>query len=428
MERKNNKPNNLLCLLLVTVSFFISTIASASGSFAVTLTLGKVADYGASPWYTNKISFGSSTVEMIFDNGTNLFWATTDQCASTACNAHSKINTSQTGFSFVTNPSYPKTISFGAWGSMEAKLGSVGFSMLKSAGTVQMSVQFQAATNYSGPQFQYLSWGGGIGLPSESSSIEPNITDFFGEILSSQQLSLTAISFEMDDSKETGTVTFGAFGPNAKKDIEIILEPKKSPDKDNMYLWGSNLYSAHIGVVGFSNLINGRFYLDTGSSRFKGGREFIEPILSVMLTYKDNSGNNIFETYTDVPNTRFTGIKYANGKGPDDYVGILPEFSVYVGDVCQGSSSNTALIQLAPSQYSYKVEIGDRAGEWVLAFHVLDGIDGLLVGSTLMKYFSTTFIYDINGNEYSQGNMIMYPRTDIPPYGEVVCVSKDSLN
>lgn len=142
------------------------------------LVQGPIADYGATPWFGGS-RFGISNMDIIFDTGTNLLWATTDKCTSIACTSHTRIDTSQPGFSFIPNPDYPKKVSFGPWGSMEVDLASITLGIAGFGDYIP--IQFDASLSYSGEKFQYLTWGAGIGLPSESSSVGPDIP-FFSEI------------------------------------------------------------------------------------------------------------------------------------------------------------------------------------------------------------------------------------------------------
>ncbi|MBC6413249.1 MAG: hypothetical protein GDA39_10480 [Hyphomonadaceae bacterium] len=395
------------------------SVTASSEEHTIHLENGKIADYGATPWYTDAVKLGVSQMEFIFDTGTNLFWATTDECVTVACAAHGQVSTSQSAFRFIPDPDYPKSVDFGSWGSMEVDLATVPLLANTSEGPIDYNIKFEASLNYSGPKFQYLNWGGGIGLPSESSSIQPGITDFFLQIYNDRPLTKPVVSFEMNTGVNSGTITFGNTGPHANPQKQAVLEPKKSSGPGLEYLWGTNLRTAKLGSSVLPDLTNSMFYLDTGSSRFKGGREFIEPILNRLLAIKDHSGTPIFETYSDDPTSRFTGIKYANGKNPGDFPELLPDFIFEVGQSCGNDASKTAQFTMAARNYSYKVEQGDRAGEYVVAFHVLDGVDGLLVGSTFMDGFSTTFAYDIGAagleaTGYSQGNMTLYAHESSP--------------
>ena len=89
------------------------------------LELGKMANYGATPWYTEEISAGTSQLRFALDSGANFIWATSDQCTTTACNAHNKVNTSQPGFVWVDETTVKH--SFGPWGSMYTRTGKVDF-------------------------------------------------------------------------------------------------------------------------------------------------------------------------------------------------------------------------------------------------------------------------------------------------------------
>ena len=75
--------------------------ASEDVSIVINLERGQLADYGATPWYTEDLAVGTSPMRFALDTGTNLLWATSDQCNTTACDAHKKVNTTQPGFSWV---------------------------------------------------------------------------------------------------------------------------------------------------------------------------------------------------------------------------------------------------------------------------------------------------------------------------------------
>lgn len=409
-------PIVLGCLLQLVTGF------AADEEIVLRLKMGPMADYGATPWFTPDLTMGTSSMQFALDTGTNLFWATIDECKTTACEAHQRVSTAQPDFEFISSKNYPKTVSFGPWGSMDVMLGQVPVDV----GSKRLpSARFDAAINYEGEKFQYLNWGGGAGLPSESNSVSPDINNVFLSVYETG-LPEAAFSFFTDPSIESGVAIFGGDDPSRYDPSTLVeLLPKKSPTPDLNYLWGTNVSNVSVGSTAISELTNGIFYLDSGSSRFKGGREYIEPILNQFLTYKDGDGNPIFETYSDEVGGTFTGIKYANGKSPEDYPDILPPFSVTIGNTCNGDSQYTTKISLSPEQYSYKVDVGGRQGEWVAAFHVLDGIDGLLVGSTFMDLMYTKFWFNSTADEsLAQGNMELYKNlTGSQPQG-YECVSK----
>ena len=394
---------------LVAFAMLSLPMPSKAEEVSLPLKMGPTADYGATPWFTTGVTMGTSPMQFALDTGTNLFWATVDTCTTVACEAHQRVSTTQPGFEFIENPNYPKKVSFGPWGSMEVRLGQVSVN-LDSASLKDM--RFDASIDYEGEKFQYLNWGGGIGLPSESSSVSPDINNIFLSLYNNTSLPLVAISFYTDGQQQEGTAILGGDDPSLYDPSTLVeLQPKKSPSADLNYLWGTNVFKVEVGSREIGELTNGIFYLDSGSSRFKGGDDFIKPILEQLLTYKDSEGNPIFETYSDTPGEEYTGIKYANGKSPQDFTDILPDFSVTIGDTCNDEKGFSTRISLSPEQYSYKVDVGDRKDEWVAAFHVLDGVDGLLVGSTFMDLMYTRFEFGVLPDQsLTQGAMALYKK------------------
>lgn len=404
MSRSTRRFNGIAFLVLI-----LPYVASAD-AIRLPLKMGPVADYGATPWYTTGLTMGVSPMQFALDTGTNLFWATVDTCNTTACQAHQRISTSQPDFEFIANPNYPKKVGFGPWGSMEVNLGQVPVNV--SSATIS-DARFDASIDYDGEKFQYLNWGGGVGLPSESASVSPDINNVFLSLYGSGAVPSLVFSFYTDASSGQGNAILGGDDPSQYDSSTLIqLPPKKSPSPDLNYLWGTEVFHVLVGSTEIEILENGIFYLDSGSSRFKGEREYIEPILNELLNYKDDEGNPIFEKYSDDPGTEFTGIMYANGKSPQDFPGILPNFSVTIGNTCNAKTGSSTKISLSPEQFSYKVDVGDRQGEWVAAFHVLDGVDGLLVGSTFMDLMYTRFEFGVLSDQsLTQGTMALYKKT-----------------
>ena len=139
----------------------ISDSAKDSEALKITLNLsmGLVADYGATPWRTSDIKFGDSQMNVALDTGTNLLWATVSDCETDACKVHRGIDTSQADFRYISDATYPKTVDFGAWGKMTVKLGSIPVSV-GTGNPTSVPLRFDASVDYSGSQFQYLAWGG----------------------------------------------------------------------------------------------------------------------------------------------------------------------------------------------------------------------------------------------------------------------------
>ncbi|MEO1043309.1 MAG: pepsin-like aspartic protease [Pseudomonadota bacterium] len=397
-------------------SFTLMSTAHAQSAISVTLDRGPLADYGASPWLTDEFSMGTSQMEFIFDTGTNLFWATTDVCTTAACQNHASVDTLQPGFSFTGDPT---TANFGPWGIMDVQPAEVFLSF--NTATLIDPVNFMGSISYDGDKFEYLAWGGGIGLPSESETAQG--TNVFETLYRDGLIPNLEFAFYTDAISKTGTLVLGGndtsqFDPS----LSVLLPAKKSLDGDLQYLWGTELNEASLNGQSFSSLTGGIFYVDSGSSRFKGGSEFIQPILDQFYAIVDSSGNPIFEYYAD-SGTDYTGLVYANGKSPSDYPTLLPDFTLNLGSSCSGDTSKEGEISLSADQYSYLVDEGDRENEWVLAFHILKGVDGLLVGSTFMDLVATTFTFVDDGTDLSQGNMVIYKKASGQQPSSFSCVT-----
>ena len=183
-----------------------SAQAYLDASIVINLKRGQVADYGATPWYTEDLAVGTSPMRFALDNGTELLWATSDQCKTTACEAHEKVNTSQPEFSWVQQPQPPTKVSFGPWGSMGVWIGKAPF--IQSSASLSTPLTFYASVNYEGEKFQYLAWGGGIGFPSESKSVTD--TDFYFKALVDSGAVGVSYSVYTDASSGTGAFILGA--------------------------------------------------------------------------------------------------------------------------------------------------------------------------------------------------------------------------
>ncbi|MEO1658800.1 MAG: pepsin-like aspartic protease [Pseudomonadota bacterium] len=407
------------CLTAIASAASALTLLSAAHAQSVlnvTLDRGSLADYGASPWFTDEFSMGTSSMEFIFDTGTNLFWATTDVCTTAACQNHSSVDTSQSGFMFTGDPT---TANFGPWGIMNVRPAEIFLSFNSS--TLIDPVEFTGSTSYDGDKFKYLAWGGGIGLPSETDTSEG--TNVFETLYRNGVIPNLEFAFYTDALTKSGTLVLGGndttqFDPS----LSVLLPVKKSSDGDLDYLWGTPLNEASLGGQSFSSLTGGIFYVDSGSSRFKGGSDSIQPILDQFYAIVDSSGNPIFEYYAD-SGTDYTGLVYANGKSPSDYPTLLPDFTLNLGSSCSGDTSKEGEISLSADQYSYYVDEGDRKNQWVLAFHILEGIDGILVGSTFMDLVATTFTYTDAGTKLTQSNMVIYRKASGQQPAAFSCVT-----
>ena len=382
-----------------------ASIANAGGIAAFELKLGAIANYGASPWYTDELAAGVSPMKFNFDSGANFMWATSDECKTDACNAHQKVNTTQPGFVWIDKTITPH--SFGPWGTMCTKTGKVTFN---SAKTPALPLPFFASVKYEGSKFRYLVWDGGIGFPSESSQVEQGSDFYFGSLYASGAIAKPIFSVITDPKSQKGFFYMGGEDP-AQFDVssKIELRPKKNTD---MYLWGTNLYGAQLGKEEFPTLSGATFYLDTGSSVFKGDSVYLTPILVALLKLVDKNNKPIFEPiFDDNLCKKMIGLVYAGTGNPSMYKDILPSFTLTMGQSCRGVSGQAAKISLNAEQYSFLVREGDYKDRWVVAFTVLDGVGGFLVGSVFMDYFYTTFEYNADADKkLTQGNMYLYTK------------------
>ena len=208
------------------------------------------------------------------DNGTELLWATTDECKTTACKAHEQVNTNQPEFSWLDKPQPPKQVSFGPWGSMGVWTAEAAFNL--SSPSIDTPVKFFGSVDYSGDKFEYLAWGGGIGFPSESNAVTD--TDFYFKILVDMGAVEASYSVYTDANAGTGAFILGA--PDSSKydpSTAVRLPAKKSSTPGLNYLWGTLLTDLQIAGTSLPALQNQSFYLDTGSSRFKGDGTYVIP-------------------------------------------------------------------------------------------------------------------------------------------------------
>jgi len=408
-----------LCCTMTLFPLFVFSAKAAP--ISVDLKLGKMADYGASPWYTDNIKIGTSQLKLSPDSGANFTWATSDLCYTDACNAHSKVNTSQPGFKWIDKT--PTVRSFGPWGSMSTMTGEIAFNFPQIAST---TMPFFASICYTGNQFKYLAWDGGIGFPATSDGVQQGSGFYFGSLYKDGTVSQPTFSIVTHPTSGSGSLNLGGEDPNQYiANSAIELQPNTTGSIN--YIWGTSLYSALLGDQKIPSLTNARFYLDTGSSLFKGDDIYLMPILEHLYSLLDKNGNLIFEEVGD-SNGNLVSLVYRNNSGAKDYAGILPNFVLTMGQTCAGKAES-AMITLNPTQYSYKVEEGERAGRWVPAFTVLNGVGGLLVGSTFMDLFYTSFNYVDEGNsKLTQGNMILYKKSSGESPQNLRCVSTPSTS
>ena len=132
--------------IIASCSFLIYSTTACSQTLELPMSKGPIGDYGASPWYVRNVSLGASPMSLAFDTGANFIWATSDQCNTTACNQHAKVNTSQAGFKWIDKT--PQSRSFGLWGTMTTWTGEVAFNF--PGISFPISEPFFASVDYTG--------------------------------------------------------------------------------------------------------------------------------------------------------------------------------------------------------------------------------------------------------------------------------------
>lgn len=365
---------------------------------------GPLADYGASPWYTTDLSVGGINPRLALDNGADFTWITSDQCTTPACNAHRKINTAPP---FVWLDKNTTARSFGTWGTMYTWTGRDTFYDL---GLPLLTMPFFASVNYTGNQFTYLGWDGGIGFPSNTPSVTPGSGFFFGQLWNAGRLATPRFAMNFNAVTGAGQVLLGGDDPTQfDASTEVLLRPASAPGLADT--WGTRLNSAALGNTEHPELSRILFWLDSGSSRFKGDGPYVTPLLTQLYKTPDSFGRPIFTKVYD--GGVWTGLQYTIG-GPDSYP-MLPNFKLRLGDSCGRIAGQEVELTLTPRQYSYYVQTGERAGTWMIAIHRLDGIGGLLVGSTLLDLIYSNYTYTPQAGQLVQGDMRIYQKVSSGP-------------
>lgn len=409
------------------------------GIVALGMSKGQLSYNGASQWYTTALSLGESRIKINFDTGANFVWATSTLCTTTACDAHEKVDTSQAGYEIVDSAQCKR--SFGPWGDMYTETGQVDFIFDETIWTEKLSsIRHFAATKFTGSKFEYLAWDGGASMPStfDPNPGTPTCTPQSGDHPWSSYLMLELLNQGVIDApgllystgQYVGSVVLGDFDTSGLRSLPHVTLPDNNATKDPGlgYLWGTKLASLSIGGQAVSALTGQNFYLDTGSSHFKGDNTYLDPILDAFAALTDGSGTPIF-TEIDEDGVR-VGLAYRNGTNPNDYPGLLPDITLVMGESCNDVMGASAAVTLSADQYSYRVETGDeQVGSWVLGFKVLNGVGGLLVGSLFMDGFITEFEFaassEPNSGGYVQGPMTLYAGgTDLPNPPNFTCVSQ----
>ena len=329
----------------------------------LSLYRGTLTDNGATPWYT-VLMVGSERQKLKFaiDTGTTHSWVTSIQCTTDACLNHQRFDfRSSMSFVQITDPYGPVDISFGPWGMMKVTLGSDLIRFVDpTAGNTRAvqeipDYQMYIAQNYSGQQFLDLIWDGAIGVPTK----QPKAVD------SSESFSILMKKKSYFPFDHRALCFNYAEGVLEFLDIDMdsnVDDLVTAPVVDSCVLpgaWVVNLSSVDVDGVNIKRNLS--FCLDTGSSRFKGDPDIIEPIIKAI--------------------TR-------DGNLPTYIAQERPNFSAYPNMVL---TLKGASICVTPEQYFEQL----AKDYYKLGFHDMAGLDGmLLAGSTFLEPHSPIFFFD----------------------------------
>lgn len=319
---------------------------------------GPYQDNGAAPWYA-PLTVGTSTPPQVqnfaLDTGTNMVWATSTQCTTTACMMHNRFDAAQSG-SFCWINTKEQDLDYGVWGNLKANIGRDAIA-LPGGGSVDLT--FGLAIDYSGPKFQEVDWDGCIAFPSKG-PMQHGFSFFMEDLVNGGHVDplLGLVCFDWDHPAGQGTCRVGDVDLSKLILNEGMFLPYGAYTNYDL-LWTATNATILTGPdADHATVVDSgiTFGFDSGSSRFKG----------------------------DVPLlTKLAGLL---GPGQDTLV-------VEVG-TATGSGGPVRLV-VPPDIYMRTIEAGQNAGTTSAQFHPLKGVDGLMiVGSVLMDYLYTVYLYE----------------------------------
>ncbi|MFW2542272.1 pepsin-like aspartic protease [Primorskyibacter sp. 2E107] len=365
-------------------------------SFKLPMYSGPYQDNGASPWYA-PLSVGTSDKPQVqffaLDTGTNMDWVTSTQCTTDACMVHKRFDPSLST-SFQSIQTTPVELDYGPWGSLSASIGS---DVLNLPGGVAQRATFGLATEYSGPQFEEIDWSACLALPAQG-AMQQGFSNVMQDLLADGVIDRNKawVCFDWDRPTRTGSCLIGDVDLSGVDPTQYIALPFNgyTPVPSVDYIWTTGGATVSVGDLTLDDIF---LCLDSGSSRFKGGPDTIHQILA-------NLGGN----------TNTLTIKVGQAYGAD-----------------------TGTIVVPPDVYMRTIEEGENAGETLPQFAVLGALPQLLlVGSVLMDYLYTVYVYDyvsVGGEMKAQAvGVIIFNKADGPamiqnPGGVTPIKSADDL-
>ena len=327
------------------------------------LQLGELSEDGATPW-SSKMGLGTPVQEFKFmiDSGTDNTWVTSRACTTNACMAHGRFDATKSETYQVLDPE-PVQKDFGPWGIMTVVMGSDIFTLDLPDGTrakTRDKMHFEAATHYTGCQFQELACDGGIAIPSPYWKKEGTTEALMLQLLKDGKIDKPLACFWTDEGKGVGECTIGFDDPRKYKPETLHWLPLQDTSGSSLdYLWAVKLDAFLVdGQTTGASVKN--FVLDSGSSFFKGPSDLIGALVSAVTE------NGALPTYV------------SSEKELDRY----PEIQLLLGE---------KNYKLEPRQYFLKL----NEEYWELGIQVLDGMpEGmLLVGSLFLDMVYAIFDY-----------------------------------
>lgn len=326
------------------------------------LARGAITGNGATPW-TTTLGLGTppQPLRFMLDTGTVNTWITASACSTDACKLHGAFDPNRSS-SFVPGDQAPSSVSFGPWGSMGVVLGNdVAHLQRHEAGvakTVALDepISIYLAVSYSGPQFAALDCDGGLAIPSVPWKQPSSLL----EQLRLQGLIKYAVaSFYVDPMRGNGSCLMGAIDSSRFVAGSLNVLPNVPQEGDLDYLWSVPLDRLDSGGVTVTQ--NSTLVLDTGSSRFKGGKAITDRLQNAI---------------TD------------NGKRPTTVTSEAALADYPTIELTLGGVGYT----LTPQQYFLR--LSDTV--WQLGVHYLEGLpdEFLLVGTVFLDTVYSIFYFE----------------------------------
>lgn len=317
------------------------------------LERGIITNNGATPWYTT-IGVGTPPQKLKFmlDTDSVYNWVTAEKCTTYACKLHGKFNNAKS-LTYTPYLGYAlSSIDLGAWGSMKVSKGTDYFN----CDHLKIPLKFYQALYYNGDQFNKLVWDGGIGVPSTTTNKNKEDSTVLSNYLErADKIDYPIVSFWTNRKNGKGAVIFGAVDSSKfKRETLNIVQTIHSKLRPNSWVIPLQKFDVDEKTV----LNNVPLALDSGSSAFKGDRNFIDAIKDAITK---------------------------NGRLPEVLHSSTPDFKQYPIITL---TINGIKYKLKPEQYF----MNTGKEEWTLGFQYMPEYKNiLLVGSVFLDSVYSVF-------------------------------------